>query len=574
VRLEGEDAKGQGVEIAGLVDELEADARQLLFGGRPSRFGRVLLDVAATDLRARPWAALVVAAGIHEIDRANPAVGRLLDEATVAFDEAGDDVGLGYTEFVRGNVALGHGRLVESAEWWGSSRRRLEATAQDAVPLGQTSLGLYQQGDIAGAKEASELAVLTARMARSIKAEVTSLVHLAFFHLNQGACGPALEVIVEAERILADTTDPADRGDVPLVHAARGCAEALRGHREEAESAFAAGIAAAEAEGNDWYEAISRCLRGELTGHWRPDRAIGDGRHALAALTYLQDSWWQTVALRAMGVGAVNAGDVATAVELFRRSLAAQPPPLEAARTQVRLADALLLRRRSGDVAEAVRLLTHAEAELEAMGGEHWLAWAYFLHAEADTRTADRYRTKANRLRTSDDSYTALLMTFGHLEIHGFGMSEVRLNGKPVLFKTHNAEAAVILLADAGPDGMSAATLAAHLWPEATEAQGEIRTKDLVHSIRSAFGRQAWRLDHHRKHLRLDMMNAAFDIADAVAAARSVERGGSPAPWLSVDDLLEELGRPVLPRWAHAEWVDPIAHRVAARAAALQGLAP
>ncbi|HEV2371888.1 MAG TPA: hypothetical protein VGS19_06940, partial [Streptosporangiaceae bacterium] len=443
------------------------------------------------------------------------------------------------------------GRLTEAARMFHRSRA-LGGTGAlgDEITLAHQGFGAYADGRLEVALALTEEAVALARVHGNQRAEATALVNLGFFQMWAGEFGPADTALTQAADAFAELSDPYDRYEAPLCHAARGVLFALRGDDAQAGLAFAEAIATAREVGETWYEAIARALRAEFTAHTDPRRARLDATWALRELRRRKEDWWRQWAAQAAAVAAREAGMNRAAVTMLRAVLADCSLPLEKARCQLLLAETLL---RNGETDEAAAVFQVAALTFDAAGCRYWAARSYLGLAGTSGAHAARWLARARRGDVSDAAYQRLFAREEELRLVAFGPGAVLRAGQPVTFHSHNAERLLFLLTLTGT-GVHVEELADRLWPDApsdhSRALGRIRT--LLWDARQGLGPHAWRLSRRGPVVGFDFGGVSCDLAELRSDVQTAVRAQDVA---ATSVLARRLRTPLLTRWAYDEWV-------------------
>lgn len=544
---------------AEMLDGIEATGPSLLAEGHPAgRMVQELEPLLASDLRLRPWAALVAAAALHDAIRGDARVNTLITQAEEQFGARGDDRGTGYAAFVRGSVALGFGRLDEAVSSWRRSRELLTDKApMDEALVAMVGLAAYQDGNLRAAVALAEEAVALSRLRRNPRQESSALVYLAFFTLSLGQCARADALLRVAGEVVGRLLSPEDRADAPMLRAAIAVVAALRGETAAAERHFAEAVSEAKSLGLGWQEAIIRSLRAEFLIDRNPELSLSDAREALAALHDLGEQWWIVWAERALALAAVALGDGTAGVIGLRRLLDRAMAPQERARTLVGLGKAFL---QSGEVEAARTVLKEADELHQALGAEYWRAEGLWLLARADPAFATVHINQARAMSDGDVAYDELVSRSTRLSIQLLGQPRVSVDNTYCRFATHNAEKALYLLVLAPSRSLHAEVLAERLWEECPPDKQAVRVRNLLWQMRQGLGSlHAWRVEYRRKVIRLDLTGADVDVLTwerAAEGALGSGCSGEPAIELaSVASIAEALRKPLLPEWQYEDWV-------------------
>lgn len=291
---------------------------------------------------------------------------------------------------------------------------------------------------------------------------------------------------------------------------------------------------------------------------WEPERCLSDARLALGTLSDQGEAWWVTWAQRALAIASVETGDITAGIIGLVRLLDTDAPSPERARTLVALGEAYL---RRGDLSAAVEVLLEAEELNRTQGIEYWRAKGLFLLAQADSRSATRWRNLARRLSDGDRAYDQLLLGRSRLVIRLFGQAEITVDGRRCHFATHNAELAVYLLSLAPAGTLHAEVLADRLWSDLPPDRQAGRIRTLLWHVRGGLGpAHAWRVSCERKVVHLDLAGASVDALAWRNAAHALLRGDLPLSPSgerppSALEVAGALRQPLLPAWQYEEWV-------------------
>ncbi len=241
---------------------------------------------------------------------------------------------------------------------------------------------------------------------------------------------------------------------------------------------------------------------------------------------------------------------LATAEIMLRAAIGNAAPLLDRARAQLLLAETVLL---AGRRAEADKLFREAAATLDAAGARYWAVRSYVGLAACDPGHADAWIKRANRLSLDDPAFARLFAASPPLRLEAYGPGRIRCGARPVEFRSHKAERALFLLAFAGPDGMHTDQLAAQLWPAANDRLRLLgRTRTLLWDVRRGLDQQGWRLQRHGPTVMLNLTGVEFDVARTRSAALSAL---AEARRPRMAEVVEQLRRPLLLRWAYEDWV-------------------
>lgn len=95
-------------------------------------------------------------------------------------------------------------------------------------------------------------------------------------------------------------------------------------------------------------------------------------------------------------------------------------------------------------------------------------------------------------------------MPAGSLVIRLDGVPSAEHDGVAISFPTRHAEAALRMIAAAGPQGIPAADIASVLWPDADPRRMGSRFRTMLWQTRRSLGPHAWRLSRAKDHVRFD----------------------------------------------------------------------
>lgn len=525
-----------------VLAELDRIAPDLIGSGRPVRYADQVSALAARDLHGHPWARLLVACMMWDADCTDGRARVQALAALRAFRRRGEPRGEGYACWVLGNWAVMRGEIAAAGRWWDKAHPLVGAAAPASeIVLSHRGLAAYAEGRLGVAIAMAEEAVAVARLRGQSRQEATALVNVGVFRLWTGDFPAALVAFHAAEDAFDTVADPFDRYELPLCLAGRGVLWTLRGDHPRAEQDFTRALDVARLVREPLLEAIVRTVRADFTAAADPRRAGQDVRWALAELDRRGERWWRVWAEFASGVAALAAGMPGAAVTTLRDVLSHHQPPLERARTQLRLGEALL---RTGAPGEAGPAFRAAAGVFEAAGARYFAACAYVGLSEADPAGAGDWISRARRTAGADPAYHALFRDTSTLRLVAFGAGTVIHCGQPIRLRTDNAAQALFLLALAGPGGMHAEQLAEYLWPDRVDRVRLLaRVRTLLWDLRRGLDADAWRLQRRGPVLTLDITGVSFDLAEARAAA--VTGDGDARP----------LREPVFTRWIYTDWV-------------------
>lgn len=545
-----------------VLDALDRLAPKYLGGGRPDLLLRPHIDeILRTSLRGHPWSQLLAAAALWDIRRDDPAIPRLVESASRAFRKRRDLAGLGYVAHVRGNFALGRGRLEEAASWWERARQALgEEAPSSEMNLAYLALSTYQVGDLRAATKLAEEALALARLRGHRRAEGLALVFVAFFCLTSGAFSRAESALALAEQAWADLPSPEDAPDLPLLDGARGVLLALRGQEPEARRAFDRALEVAERIGNSWHGAIARAAGAETLAHIDSRRALTDSRKAKETFEELGDNWFWVWARRAEGVALRESGNPAASTQIFEALLSSDLDPIESARTKLAFGETLLVLSRRDD---ALIHLTEAADACGRLGMRYWQARCTALLATADPSRRALWLRRAQALKENDPAYASIVDRRSTLAVNVVGRADVIIDGAAVRFLTVHAKLLVLALAIAGASGLHAEDLIERLWPDVALHTGRHRLRTALWDARRALGSEAWRLIRERDRLLLDLSAADFDLA---RLRDDVKRWGSDSRSDDGNRVLASLAtledEALLPPWRDLDWVQREQERI------------
>jgi tetratricopeptide (TPR) repeat protein len=423
-------------------------------------------------------------------------------------------------------------------------KRPSHASALHCMDRAGPGYTAYARGELRSAIAAADEAAALARSRGQQRSEAMALVNGGLFRLWSGDFAEALHALDATQAALDDPAGPLGPGDAALCFAARGLLWALRGNSALAERHFAEGLRAAEQGHETQAEAVVRALRAVSTARTDPRRAASDSFRARAELDGRADPWWRAWAVHAAAVAALASGMPSVAETTLKASLDVPGPPLERARAQLLLGEALLCQDR---LAEAAAMLREAVAVFDPAGARYWAVRCYVQLSRAEPREGRRWMLQARQAGRNDPAFAFVLTDGAGLRLEAFGPGRILSGNRPLSFRSHNAERGLFLLAIAGSDGMHVEQIAESLWPGASSGHRLLlgRIRNLTWDARRGLGLHAWRLDRTGPTVRLDMTGASFDLAAARAAARGP----------GMETSVAELQRPVLTRWAYEDWV-------------------
>jgi hypothetical protein len=182
------------------VDELDRIAPDMIRSGRPVRLVGDRGELPDLDLRGHPWARLLVACAVWDIDCTDRRAREHTMTALRAFRRLGDARGEGYCCFVLGSWAVTDGDLRGSGRWWDKARQLVgAATPGNEVALAHRGLAAYGEGRLAEAIAMAEESVALARLRGRSREEATALVNVGFFRLWTGDFPQVLSALDTAE---------------------------------------------------------------------------------------------------------------------------------------------------------------------------------------------------------------------------------------------------------------------------------------------------------------------------------------------------------------------------------------
>jgi tetratricopeptide (TPR) repeat protein len=529
-------AEAQSATTAGGSDEpamvLEQMAVEVLTTGAPRSLAPQLDELLGLDLQERPFAGLLVAAAYHDVYRGHPRVVELAEAAWEQLLRRQDEQGLGVAANVRANIAFARGDLDEALAWW----RRCLDLLDGGVPLGATALAhlsveAYRRGDLHGAIARAEEARSKLIAAGDRPAQLVPLVYLVLYDLNLGDFARAEAELDRADGIWKEIASAGVRNDGPLLSALRGVLEALRGHRGESDAAFAQALATADELSAPWYAVMARCMRGEFTAAWEPERSLADGHRAREEALAIGDRWWTSLSVLAEASALRELARFEDAIERFGHAAEDLSNPLERARALVGMGETHL---RSGDRPAARAAFEEALGLVEPADARYWVARVCAGLAAAERDRGQRWIAQARSCSDADPAYD-FLRPSGTLRIELTGRPSVHLGGQRVVFLTRHAEVSVYALALAGERGVEARVLAEVLWPAAAPTRRNHRLRTLLWQVRNGLGSQAWRVARRGERLVLDRSGVEI-VGDATTLDDR-----SPGTGLLLRDVLAEL---------------------------------
>ncbi|WP_334140987.1 hypothetical protein [Rhabdothermincola sp.] len=511
---------------------LEEMAVEVLTTGAPRLLAPQLDELLDLDLQERPFAGLLVAAACHDVYRGHPRVIELVEAAWEQLLEYQDKQGLGVAANVRANLAFARGELDEALAWW----RRCLDLLDGGVPLGATvlahlSIEAYRRGDLHGAIARAEEAWSKLMAVGDRPAQLVPLVYLVLYDLNLGDFARAEAELDRADGIWQEIATGGVRNDGPLLSALRGVLEALRGHRRESDAAFAQALATADELSAPWYAVMARCMRGEFTAAWDPERALADSYRAREEAMAIGDRWWTSLSVLAEASALRELARFEDAIERFGRAAEDLSNPLERARALVGMGETHL---RSGDRPAARVAFEEALGLVEPAEARYWIARICTGLAAAERDRGQWWIARARSCSDGDPAYD-FFRSSDSLHITLIGRPSVQLGGQRVVFLTRHAEVSVYVLALARERGVEARVLAQALWPVAAPARRNHRLRTLLWQVRNGLGSQAWRVARREERLVLDLSGVEI-IGDATTFD---DRSPGVGPLLR--DVLTEL---------------------------------
>lgn len=348
------------------------------------------------DYEGHPWAGLVGGVALCAIDR--PRGRAVMRRARETFEPTDDRLGYGYACFLEGLEDIGEGQIASANEWWRQSRELLQGEGPvEGMALAHLALGAYGDGNLRRAEHLAGESLTSARARGDDRVIGIACMYLAFVRIHMGEFAAADAAIAEGIAGLERIPDPANRYELPMLLATKGCVAAMRGAEETAEQVWNEAIDSSARVENRWYDAITRVVRADCTSRTNPRRAVEDTRCALDYFSWAGEEWWVHWARTALIAGHRSSGALATAAELSRRLLGAALTPLERGRALAAYGETLLYL----DDPSAIAVLDEGISELDRAGGNYWAARAETLLAmfEPSRRSA---LTASIRMRAGD----------------------------------------------------------------------------------------------------------------------------------------------------------------------------
>jgi tetratricopeptide (TPR) repeat protein len=545
-----------------LLRELDRLAAPMVESGRAKRVEPRLEGMGADELEGHAWAQVLAAAALQgDSDCSDPRIERFLMSAEDEFWREGDEPGLGFVAYVRGNGALIRGDLPDASGWWRQAREYLgeDGGPLNEIALAHLSLAEYHSGRLRDAVATAEEALALARRRRNRRAEGLALLYLAFFSLWVGEFGRAETLLTTSRRIYTELKDPLERFELPLVDTGLAALQAIRWHRTSAEAMFEAALQMSESLGTRWFTAIVLANRAELCAAWNPARSIADANQAIEFLEdTMSDAWWGRWARRSLAAADMHAGNLQTSRQTLEDLLGQQMNAIERVWTLLGYAQTC---HRSGDASAARAALDESLHLSDVSGSKYHKARAMALLSDVDIERRQEWRRRMTEITDRDPAYRVLLMSSSPLQIEAWGRGRILVGDRPAKFATRHAEAAVFILALAGYDGVNAETLAERLWPNVASSVWPGRVRTLLWQMRRTLGDESWRLERDGTVIRLDLAGAHFDVDEAKHLARGVLQGLS-VPADSHQRLLAELRQPLLSAHQYEEWVSDYANEL------------
>lgn len=306
--------------------------------------------------------------------------------------------------------------------------------------------------------------------------------------------------------ILEEVSAAADaRGDVAAVmisQAAIGLIASFRGDDELSAEAFATILALSDRHGAPAVELMARGIR--ITTLDVPEWSLVEGEitrcRELAA--ELDPELFGSMVDLAEGWALASNGRFGEAEKVLGAAVDGMSAPLERAIAQLRRSEVLALDGRSDEAAEAA---AEALGTFETWHARYWAVRAALVLATLERDRGGRRVAAALAGLPDDPAYVRLLAPTAEFVIDLRNGPAVRRAGEPVVFLTRHAEAAVRLLAAAGPKGMTMDELAGLLWPGADPERVGQRFRTMLWQVRSGLGGESWRLQRRRDVVTLDV---------------------------------------------------------------------
>lgn len=541
------DRLATAADDAAILDALDRGAEALVSNDLVHRLLPYATRLREIDYEQHPWAALGAGATICAIDRD---LGRsVLATARLTFAAAENGAGEGWACFLEGLEELSEGRLACAEEWWERARTLLgpAAPASQFSALHQ-SLAAYGRGDLRHAVLIAEHALLDARLRRNDRLIAIAGVYLALFRWWVGDFAAVERAAETAEQAFARFSDPLDRYEEPLMHAAFAVVAAMRGEFDIGDVRFTTGLTVATELQNDWYVAIIRTIRAVATSKRDPLRGLSDARGALEYYERVDEEWWSRWALEAYVIAQREHGDLHASATAGRRLLEIVDNPLERGRAKLELASTLI---RLDETDEARELLLESIGELDRVGAAYLTARAELQLAQT-SRNRSAYLLRSARARAgsnADDPAWKLLLCGAPMRVQLLGTPRVEVDGRLLSFTTRHELEALGALALAGANGVSSERLCEMLWPGSDPAALGHRLDVVISTLRQNL-LPASRLSRRNRMLHLDLDECECDVLQAISACRRhlVDRS------VPVDDAYAVLQNPLL-GGANAEWI-------------------
>jgi DNA-binding SARP family transcriptional activator len=535
-------------------EALDREARLLVVESRAESLLPLLHQLLSLDLSDQPFAQLLIALlANHEVPKNTTLAFERLEAATAVLVARGDRDGQAIASWVRGNILLGVGDVAGAARAW---RRAADLDPEtdlvEDMSLANLAYASYgMNGNVTESLALATSAAASARKRNDERAEGLALIYCAELEILAGRFEDAERALIRADEAFGEASGGEPVYEWPLAHAGIGALAALRGRREEADTAFLRGVLLARELGNPWYEAITRTFRADHTLAWDSLRAHADCRWALNTFRSVSDSWWGTIVLRVRADAALAAGEVEASRQLALSALAEMHNPVERGRCLTTLGRAMLA---GGDQEAAAQRADEAVRALETTGADFLLCDALLLSAECDPPRAPDAIERARRLTTSDPAFAQLWSGRPSLRIEVLGRCSVSVGTTPVRFRTSKAEALVLMLALAGGRGIETGQIASCLWPDGASGKAASNLSTATYDARQALGSESWRLHRSGSQLWLDLDGAFVDLDDAMQRAHS----RIPGEWR---EALLDLSQEVLPTLRFEEWVTKVNQR-------------
>lgn len=287
----------------------------------------------------------------------------------------------------------------------------------------------------------------------------------------------------------------------------------LRGQRDVAEKEFAAALAPSGGQAVDEARVVAYSMRAALASEGLPDRALEDvqrsrelsaalGKQELAAVSAIGEGWAYS-----------ELGQLDQAAQVLQAASVELSGNLGRSVARLRLAEVQL---RMGDRASARATVDVARTTFLEAEARYWGARAVLLTGAIDRDRGGRWLKLARELALPDPAYDRLFLPEGSLTINVSSSASVLRDGVPIEFLTRHAEAAVRLLAMAGPNGMSSQKLIDVFWPGIPEERQRARLRTLLWQARNSLGADAWRVQRQRDLIAFDA--SGVDVSGSVTA--------------------------------------------------------